>query len=56
VLLDADQGTAVVLQLFDTAEDMRAAEEVFNSMDASETPGKRASIDRTEMKLDLKMP
>jgi hypothetical protein len=53
VLLDADQGTAVVLQLFETAEDMRAAEEAFDSMDASETPGTRASVDRTEVKLDL---
>jgi hypothetical protein len=55
MLLDADQGTAVVLQLFDTAEDMRAAEEVFDSMDPGETPGTRASIDRCEMKLDRRM-
>jgi hypothetical protein len=55
MLIDADQGTAVVLQLFETAEDMRAAEEVFDSMDAAETPGTRASIDRCEMKLDLRM-
>lgn len=52
MLLDADQGTAVVLQLFDTAEDMRAAEETFDSMDPSETPGTRASVDRCEVKLD----
>lgn len=55
VLLDAEQKTAVVLQLFESAEDMRAAEEAFDSMDASETPGARASIDRCEQKLDLKM-
>jgi hypothetical protein len=55
VLLDADQGTAVVLQTFDSAEDMAAAEEVFDSMDASDTPGTRASVDRTEQKLDLQM-
>jgi hypothetical protein len=53
MLLDADQGTAVVLQLFESAEDMRAAEEAFDSMDASETPGTRASVDRCEMKLDM---
>jgi hypothetical protein len=56
VLLDADQGTAVVLQLFDTAEDMRAAEEAFDSMDASETPGTRASVDRCEVKVDMRLP
>jgi len=55
VLVDADQGTAVVLQLFETAEDMQAAEAVFDSMDASETPGTRASIDRCERLLDLSM-
>jgi hypothetical protein len=55
MLLDADQGTAVVLQLFDSADDMRAAEEAFDSMDASETPGTRASVDRCEMKLDMRV-
>jgi hypothetical protein len=56
MLVDADQGTAVVLQFFETAEDMRAAEEAFDSMDASETPGARASVDRCELKLDLRLP
>ena len=55
MLLDADQGTAVVLQLFDSADDMRAAEEAFDSMDASETPGTRASVDRCEVKLDMRV-
>jgi hypothetical protein len=54
MLFDAEQGTAVVLQLFDTADDMRAAEEVFDAMDQSETPGTRVSVDRGEMKLDLR--
>jgi hypothetical protein len=56
MLVDAEQGTAVVLQFFDTAEDMRAAEEAFDSMDSSETPGTRASVDRCEMKLDMRVP
>jgi hypothetical protein len=54
VLLDNDQGTAVVLQQFDSAEDMAAAEEAFDSMDASETPGTRASVDRTELKKEMR--
>ena len=54
VILDSDQRTAVVLQLFDSADDLRDAEAAFDSMDASETPGTRASIDRGEVKLDLK--
>ena len=55
MLMDNDQGTAVVLQFFDSAEDMRDSEQAFDSMDASETPGTRASVDRCELKLDLKM-
>jgi hypothetical protein len=55
MILDADQGTAVVVQLFDTAEDMRDSEAAFDSMDASETPGTRVSVDRGEVKLDLSM-
>lgn len=56
MLVDAEQGTAVVLQFFDTADDMRAAEEAFDSMDSSETPGTRASVDRCELKLDMRVP
>src|ERR671929_171751 len=43
ILVDEDQGTAVVLQLFDTAEDMHAGAQVFAAMDPAETPGTRAS-------------
>jgi hypothetical protein len=53
MLVDAEQGTAVVLQHFDTAEDMAAAARVFDAMDASETPGARASVDTCEVKLDI---
>jgi hypothetical protein len=53
VLFDEDQGTAVVLQEFATEEDMKAAAQVFSAMDATETPGTRASVDMCEMKLDL---
>ena len=55
VLFDADQGTAVVLQFFATAEDMAAAEAAFDAMDASETPGTRTSVDRCAIKLELSM-
>jgi hypothetical protein len=53
ILHDADQGTAVVIQIFDTAEDMAAAEAALDGMDPSETPGTRASIDRCEIKATL---
>jgi hypothetical protein len=55
ILLDKDQRTAVVLQTFDSEDDMRDAEAAFDSMDASDTPGSRASVDRCEMKRELKM-
>jgi hypothetical protein len=53
VLFDADQGTAVVLQQFETAEDMAAAAAVLGAMDASETPGTRASVDTCEVMIDV---
>jgi hypothetical protein len=53
LLSDPDQETAVVLQYFETAEEMQAAVRVFDAMDASETPGTRASVDTCEVKLDI---
>jgi hypothetical protein len=50
---DPEQRTAVVVQLFDTADGMRAGEAVFAAMDPSETPGTRASVDRCEIKVDM---
>jgi hypothetical protein len=55
MLLDEDQRTAVVLQFFDSAQDMRDSEAAFDAMDSSETPGTRVSIDRGEVKLELRM-
>jgi hypothetical protein len=55
ILLDRDQGTSVVLQFFDSAQDMADSESGFDSMDASDTPGSRASVDRTEMLREIKM-
>jgi hypothetical protein len=52
LLVDEGQQTAVVLQLFDTAEDMRAGGEAFAAMDPGETPGTRASVDACELKLE----
>jgi len=53
VLHDADQRTAVVIQQFDTADDMAAAERAFDTMDPSDTPGTRASVDRCEQKAEF---
>ncbi len=53
ILVDADQGTAVVEQHFATAEDMEVGGQAFAAMDASETPGTRASVDMCELKLEL---
>jgi hypothetical protein len=52
LLFDEAQGTAVVLQLFDTAEDMRKGAEAFSAMNSSETPGTRVSVDMCQLKLD----
>ena len=55
MLFDEAQGTAVVLQFFDSAEDMRVGAEVFAAMDPGETPGTRASVDMCEVKLERRM-
>jgi hypothetical protein len=55
VLFDESQGTAVVLQYFATAEDMEAGGRVMAAMDASDTPGTRASVDASEQKLEVKI-
>jgi hypothetical protein len=52
VFLDEEQRTAVVVQLFETAEDMRTGEAVLDAMDPSDTPGTRASVDRCELKFE----
>ena len=52
ILHDPDQRTSVVIQLFETADDMAAAEEALDQMDPGDTPGTRASIDRCEIKAE----
>jgi hypothetical protein len=53
ILHDSEQGTAVVLQYFATAEDMEAGAQAFSAMDPADTPGTRASVDMCEAKLEL---
>jgi hypothetical protein len=53
ILHDEDQRTAVVIQLFETADDMATAEGPLDEMNPGDTPGTRASIDRCEIKADL---
>jgi hypothetical protein len=53
ILHDPDQRTAVVIQLFETADDMAAAEGPLDEMDPGDTPGTRASVDRCEIKAEL---
>jgi hypothetical protein len=55
ILFDKTQGTAVVLQAFETAEDMTEGGKAFAAMDSSETPGTRASVDACELKRELKL-
>jgi Inner membrane component domain len=52
LVFDEAQGTAVVLQYFETEEDLRSGAETFAAMDASETPGSRVSVDTGELKVD----
>ena len=52
LFFDEAQGTAIVTQLFDTAEDMREGDQAFGAMEPSDTPGTRASVDMCELKLE----
>ncbi len=53
-LIDDSQDTAVVLQYFETEDDMRKGAEVLDAMDSGDTPGTRASVDTCEVKAQLK--
>ena len=52
LVFDQAQGTAVVLQFFDSEEDLRAGADAFAAMDPSDTPGTRASVDAGELKVE----
>ena len=54
VLLDEEQGTAVVLQTFDSMDDLKTGEAVLSAMDPGETPGTRESVDRCEVMIERK--
>jgi hypothetical protein len=45
----------LVLQSFESAEDMEAGGKVFSAMDSSETPGARASVDMCEVRLEREL-
>lgn len=50
LLFDESQGTALFIGYFETEQKLRDANEVFDAMDASQTPGSRASVDLCEVK------
>ena len=49
---DADQRTAVVVQEFDSQENMETSEKVLEALDTSDTPGNRVSVDRCELVIE----
>ena len=55
LVFDEAQGTAVVLQYFDSEDDLRAGAETFAAMDSSETPGSRVSVDTGELKVEREL-
>jgi hypothetical protein len=52
VVVDEDQQTAVVIQHYESADDLSASEAVFDAMDAGDTPGERVSVDRGSVVFD----
>jgi hypothetical protein len=55
LLYDESQGTAIFLGFFADEEKMRAAHAIFDQMDASDTPGTRASVDQCEVAIERDM-
>lgn len=52
LLYDADQGTAVFVGFFASAQDMRDSAAVLEAMDSADTPGTRASIDTCQVSVE----
>jgi hypothetical protein len=52
LVFDEAQGTAVVLQYFDSEADLRTGGETFAAMDPSDTPGRRVSVDTGELAVE----
>jgi hypothetical protein len=52
LLVDEAQGTAIFVGYFESEQKMRDASAVFEQMDASETPGTRASVDLCEVQVE----
>jgi hypothetical protein len=52
-LADRANGTAVAISFHDTEDQMRASDRVLNEMSPDTPMGTRASVDLTEVELDL---
>jgi hypothetical protein len=52
LVFDEAQGTAVVLQYFDSEEDLQAGAGAFAAMDPSDTPGTRVSVNTGELRVE----
>ena len=55
LVFDESQGTAVVLQYFDSEENLRAGADTFAAMDPTETPGSRVSVDAGELMVEREL-
>ena len=53
-LTDKANGTVVAISFYETEEDMRTGDETLNSMDPPEPMGTRASVDLSEVAIDVK--
>ena len=52
LLYDESQSTAIFIGFFDSEDDLRQGNEALEQMDASDTPGTRASVDLCEVKIE----
>ena len=52
LMVDESQGTAIFIGFFDDEQKLRDANAILDGMDATETPGTRASVDVCEVKIE----
>ncbi|MDP9144209.1 MAG: hypothetical protein M3N43_05875 [Actinomycetota bacterium] len=56
LLMDTDQGQGLAITMFETMDDLRAGDEVLNSMNPpGEGLGRRASVETYEVAIDVKV-
>ncbi len=55
MLIDPDGGRSMAISLFETEEDLRKADAIFNTMSPGEDIGTRAAVEAYEVVVDMRL-